>query len=203
MSAQRFRSTIMSAATACCSNAIRPACVVGRTLSRAIAVSTLPFRDCMTTRSVSIQRGSSDTDESSPNRCKNGTDQQVEWIVAKRGAVSAHLGAQAADLIMAGCIEQAGQDNHNRSDEVHRLLPLGPSIGSSLSALLAGATNPARETPSQIQLGLVNLEHQGPRQAHDRWNQQQRWAVAKRSAERAELMTRGTAASARNCNETN
>jgi hypothetical protein len=109
----------------------------------------------MTTRSVSIQRGSSDTDESSPNRCKNGTDQQVEWIVAKRGAVSAHLGAQAADLIMAGCIEQAGQDNQNRSDEVHRLLPLGPSIGSSLSALLAGATNPARATACQIQLGLV------------------------------------------------
>jgi hypothetical protein len=38
---------------------------------------------------------------------ENGADQNVEWIIAERAAVSAHIDAVAADFVMAGRIEQA------------------------------------------------------------------------------------------------
>jgi hypothetical protein len=50
-----------------------------------------------------------DTDKRTPYRGENGADQNIEWIIAKRTAVSAHFYAQGADFMMAGGIEQTRQ----------------------------------------------------------------------------------------------
>src|SRR6476469_3288582 len=45
---------------------------------------------------------SADADKRAPYRRKRGGDQNVDWIVAERTAVSAHHNAKTADFIMAG-----------------------------------------------------------------------------------------------------
>jgi len=41
-------------------------------------------------------------------------------MVAKRAAVSAHIGAKAADFMLAGGIEQARQDSQHCGHEIHQ-----------------------------------------------------------------------------------
>lgn len=48
---------------------------------------------------------SADADERAPNSRKNGADKNINWAVAKRTAVSAHLNAQATDLMMPGGVK--------------------------------------------------------------------------------------------------
>src|SRR5665213_824263 len=64
-----------------------------------------------------------DTHKRAPRRRKTGAGQDVERIVAERAAVSAHVGAEAADLVMAGGIEHAGKDNQYCSHKIHLTPP--------------------------------------------------------------------------------
>jgi hypothetical protein len=53
----------------------------------------------------------SDADESAPDSRKKCADQNIDRIVAKRTAVSAHLDTNTSDFMLAGGVEQAGENN--------------------------------------------------------------------------------------------
>jgi hypothetical protein len=64
---------------------------------------------------------SPDANERSPNRCKYGTDQHIDGVIAKRSGVPAHLDAKVADFIMSGGVEQAREDQQRCGNEIHRI----------------------------------------------------------------------------------
>jgi hypothetical protein len=53
----------------------------------------------------------SDADETAPDSRKKCADQNIDRIVAKRTAVSAHLDTKTSDFMLAGGVEQAGENN--------------------------------------------------------------------------------------------
>jgi hypothetical protein len=55
-------------------------------------------------------------------------------MIAKRIAILAHRHAPAAELIVAGSIEQTGQHSQNRSHEIHQTLSQGCPVSRSRSA---------------------------------------------------------------------
>src|SRR5262249_32359140 len=70
--------------------------------------------------------GSADADECSPGRSQSRAGQDISRTVAERAAVSAHLGAERAYLLMACRVKQAGKDKQNTGDEIHRRSPCNP-----------------------------------------------------------------------------
>src|SRR5450756_888695 len=66
---------------------------------------------------------SADADELAPYRRETGPGQNVGRTVAERGAVPAHIGAEAAELMLAGGIEHAGQDKEHCRHKIHRTPP--------------------------------------------------------------------------------
>ena len=57
-------------------------------------------------------------------RGQYGAGQNIGRVIAECIAVLAHLHAQAADLIVAGGIEQTGQHSQHCGHEIHQMLPL-------------------------------------------------------------------------------
>ena len=67
---------------------------------------------------------SANTDKRGPYGGQYGAGQNIGGVIAKRAAVLAHLHAQAADFIVAGCIEQTGQHSQHCGHEIHQTPPM-------------------------------------------------------------------------------
>jgi hypothetical protein len=69
-----------------------------------------------------------DADEGTPDCGDAGGGQDVVRALAKQAAISAHLDADRADLVIARGIEQPCQDDQNSGDKVHRRSPRHPIV---------------------------------------------------------------------------
>ena len=81
-----------------------------------------------------------------PSRCKTGADKNMNWVVTKRIDASAHLDAEAADLMVAGGVKQSSQTNkaparrHLRPSDSKQLISNGPRFGNRKIARRRGAS---------------------------------------------------------------
>ena len=83
---------------------------------------------------VSAPVPSAHADERGPYGGEYGARQNVGRVIAECVAVLAHLHAQAADLIVAGGIKQAGENSQHCGHEIHQMLPAGMTVESRNSA---------------------------------------------------------------------
>src|SRR5581483_10023471 len=70
-----------------------------------------------------LKAASADADEGAPGSGQAGADQHIMRIVAERAAITAHVGTERADLVIARGIEQAGEHGERCGDEIHRQSP--------------------------------------------------------------------------------
>ena len=99
---------------------------------------------------------SADADKCAPQRRENGADQNVDWVVAKCAAVSAHLDAEASDFVLAGGVEQARQDYQHSGNEIHWTSSVSESRWVSTDSMAEFWSRYSRDTsPASPLVGVV------------------------------------------------